>query len=126
MFSDGKTTYERVYATINPVIEAVFCQASECQMDGDYSIALQLYHEIIEKEPNNVKALQSIAEVHDLMGNHKEALFWYNKALDYDPYNAEVWYNKGMTLRKTGCHEEALSCIKKGISLAMSAPPPHY
>ena len=36
-----------------------------------------------------------------------------------DPHNAEVWYNKGMTLRKTGRHEEGLEHIRKGISLAM-------
>ena len=58
--------------------------------------------------------------------NHADALIWYDKALESDPYNAEVWYNKGMTLRKTGCQEEGLSCIQKGISLAMSAPSPRY
>lgn len=126
MLSEGNRSYDRIYATINPLIEGIFCKADECQMNGDYAVALELYREIVQKEPTNAKALQSIADVYDHMGNHQEALVWYTKALDYDPFNAEIWYNKGMTLRKTGCQEEGLSCIRKGISLAMSAPSPRY
>lgn len=95
-------------------------------MNGEYVIALRLYQEIVEKEPNNTRALQGLADVNDHMGNHDEALHWYNKALDFDPYNAEIWYNKGLTLRKTGYQEEGLMCIRKGISLAMSAPSPRF
>lgn len=126
MLTEGKITYERMYSTINPMVESVFCIASECQMKGDYARAFQLYQEVIEKEPCNVKAFLSMGDVNDHLGNHAEAILWYDKALEYDPYNAEVWYNKGMTLRKMGANEEGLSCIRKGISLAMSAPSPRY
>lgn len=95
-------------------------------MKGDYSIALLMYQEVFEKDPSNIKAVQSIADVYDHIGNHEEALVWYDKALEFDPYNAEIWYNKGMTLRKIGNQEEGLSCIREGISLAMSAPSPRY
>ena len=124
MSIEGKASYDRIYATINPVISSIFCKASECLINGEYSIALRLYQDIIEKEPNNLKALQGIADVLNHMGNHEEALIWYNKVLDYDPYNAEIWYNKGIILQKTGSHEEGLSSIRKGISLVMDASSP--
>ncbi len=126
MSTEGKSAYERMYATIDPMIESVFCSADDYQMQGDYEVAIRLYKEIIEKEPNNGRAFQRVADCLDHMGNHADALVWYDKVSESDPYNAEVWYNKGMTLRKTGCQEEGLSCIQKGISLAMSAPSPRY
>lgn len=126
MLTEGKSAYERMYATIDPMIESVFYTADECQIKGDYEVAIRLYKEIIEKEPSNGRAFMRVADCLDHMGNHADALIWYDKALESDPYNAEVWYNKGMTLRKTGCQEEGLSCIQKGISLAMSAPSPRY
>ena len=126
MLPEGKSAYERMYATIDPMIESVFCTADECQIKGDYEVAIRLYKEMIEKEPSNGRAFMRVADCLDHMGNHADALIWYDKALESDPYNAEVWYNKGMTLRKTGCQEEGLSCIQKGISLAMSAPSPRY
>jgi tetratricopeptide (TPR) repeat protein len=126
MSTEGKPTYERIYTTLNPMMESIFCKANECQMSGDYVIALRLYEEIIEKDPTNAKVFQGIADVHDHMGNYTEALIWYNKVLDYDPFNAEAWYNKGMTLRKAGNQEEGLNCIRKGITLAMSAPSPRF
>ncbi len=126
MSTEGTSVYERMYATIDPLIELVFCAADECQIRGEYEIAIRLYKEIIEKEPNNGRAFQKVADCLDHMGNHADALVWYDKALESDPYNAEVWYNKGMTLRKIGSQEEGLMCIQKGISLAMSAPSPRY
>ncbi|KAF5090928.1 tetratricopeptide repeat protein [Methanospirillum sp. J.3.6.1-F.2.7.3] len=126
MSTKGEMNQDRMYTTLNPMIEAIFCKATECQMKGDFADALLLYKEIVGKEPNNVRAFQSIADVLDHMGNHDEALVWYDRALEYDPNNAETWYNKGMTLRKTGCQEEGLSCIRKGISLAMNAPSPRF
>ncbi len=126
MLTEGKSAYERMYATIDPMIESVFCTADECQIKGDYEVAIRLYKEIIEKEPSNGRAFMRVADCLDHMGNHADALIWYDKALESDPYNAEGWYNKGMTLRKTGCQEEGLSCIQKGISLALSSPSPRY
>lgn len=120
MGTEGKTTYERISDIINPVPGSVFYMACECQMNGEFDNALRLYQKIVEKEPNNTKALQGIADVFSCMGNHEEALLWYGKALDYDPYNAEIWYNKGLALCKTGYNDEGYSCIRKGISLAMS------
>ncbi|NLV26107.1 MAG: tetratricopeptide repeat protein [Methanomicrobiales archaeon] len=118
MVTEGKTTYNRIFRELNPMNETIFYKAGVYQTNGEFSIALQLYREIIEKEPDNSKALQGIADVYCHMGNHKEALNWYNKALDNDPKNPEIWYNKGLTLRKMGHQEEGLSCIRKGFSFA--------
>lgn len=49
-------------------------------------------------------------------GNYKEALLFYEKGLEADPGNTDIWNNKGMTLVKLGRIDEARKCqqeIKK-------------
>jgi tetratricopeptide (TPR) repeat protein len=43
-------------------------------------------------------------------GNYKEALLFYDKGLEADPDNTDIWNNKGMTLVKLGRIDEARKC----------------
>ncbi|MDD1727909.1 MAG: tetratricopeptide repeat protein [Methanospirillum sp.] len=119
MTTEVISTPERTFVKIDPEIENALRDAHNYKMAGDYNLALNMFNEIIEKDPANARALHHKANVLDLMGKYTDALSCYNSALECDPYNAEIWYNKGMTLRKTGSHEEGLEHIRKGISMAM-------
>lgn len=46
-------------------------------------------------------------------GNYKEALFFYDKGLEADPENTDIWNNKGMALVKLGRIDEARKCQKE-------------
>jgi tetratricopeptide (TPR) repeat protein len=109
---------EAKFYTVNPLIECVLRDATDCQMNGEYETALRLYDEIIGKEPHNARALHNKANVLDMMGEYSEALRCYDEALECDPYNAELWYNKGVTLKKMGSLDEGTSHIRKGLSLS--------
>jgi hypothetical protein len=39
-------------------------------------------------------------------------------AIKLDPNSAEAWFNKGLTLKKLGKENEAMSCINRGIEFA--------
>ena len=43
-------------------------------------------------------------------GNYKEALIFYEKGLQVDPHNIDIWNNKGLALVKLGRIEEARQC----------------
>lgn len=119
MSAKENSSYDRIVTILDPNIECTLHNAHNCKMVGEYKIALKLFESVIEKDPENVRALHYKANVLDLMGNHSEAIRFYDTVLKYDPYHAEAWYNKGMTLKKMGSHEEGQDHIKKGISLAL-------
>ena len=53
------------------------------------------------------------------MGRLDDAVTCYNSALESDPCNAEIWYNKGITLKKQGRDSEASACMQNALSLAL-------
>lgn len=55
-------------------------------------------------------------------GNYKAALFCYNKGLEIDPNNCNLWNNKGFSLFKLGRKEEAQRCKEK-LQLLKNSPP---
>ncbi|NBT23047.1 tetratricopeptide repeat protein [bacterium] len=51
------------------------------------------------------------------MGEMKDAAACYRCAAEIDPGNAEAWQALGMSLVKLDCLEEAISALKKLVSL---------
>lgn len=54
-----------------------------------------------------------------MVGKLDEALACYDTALKLEPGDAEIWFNKGLTLKKIGREKDAVSCINHGIELAI-------
>lgn len=50
-------------------------------------------------------------------GNYNNALAEYNKAIEDDPNNNDIYYYRGTTFLKTGENDKALSDFKKSIEL---------
>ncbi len=92
-------------------------QAQEKAMAGDHFTAVKYLKEAIDTYPRNANAHLLMGNCQDCMDNVDEALASYDKALWIDPDNAEVWFNKGMTLKKIGNLKEATMCIEKCIDL---------
>ena len=39
------------------------------------------------------------------------------KRFEADPFHADAWFNKGMSLKRMGRENESLPCIEKAIDL---------
>jgi Flp pilus assembly protein TadD len=66
-------------------------------IQGNFEGAFSLYDRILEKEPKNVRAVNSKAVALQQAGKNDEALVWYDKALKIDPRDANALYNKACT-----------------------------
>jgi len=53
----------------------------------------------------------------DSEGEYEKAIIAYDHALQIDPTDAEVWYDKGETLKKMGKIAEANQCIETALNL---------
>jgi tetratricopeptide (TPR) repeat protein len=50
-------------------------------------------------------------------GKYEDALEIFEKALDLDPNNHEIWNQKGVALRSMGRYDEAVECFNKSLEL---------
>jgi tetratricopeptide (TPR) repeat protein len=50
-------------------------------------------------------------------GDYHNALEWSDKAIQINPNNANVWYNKGISLGSLNRYSEAIQCIDRAIQI---------
>jgi serine/threonine protein kinase len=60
------------------------------------------------------------------LGRNKEALTYFDKALEILPDFDAAWLNKGVVLAKTGRDEEALKCYAKAVEINPNSPDSWY
>ena len=58
-----------------------------------------------------------LGEVYSSLGNHKNAIASYNRAIEVEPNYAEAYNNLGVTLNKLGRNEEAITSLNRAIDL---------
>lgn len=92
-------------------------QAQEKAITGDHSSAVNYLKKAIDKYPRYAEAYALLGNCQECLDNHEDAISSYDKALQIDPGHAEAWFNKGMSLKKTGQNKEAAQCIEKSIDL---------
>jgi tetratricopeptide (TPR) repeat protein len=61
-----------------------------------YPLADSLYGIIADKEPNNAAALMHRGEIADMDSNYEQAATFFNKSLEIDPKQCDVWFNLGL------------------------------
>ena len=58
-----------------------------------------------------------------MLGSYKEALKYYDKILEIDPYNPDVWNARGNILTEMNCIEEAVKSYDRGLELCLEEKP---
>jgi TolB-like protein len=88
---------------------AVFAQA--CLLHGQYDLALQYGRRAVEINPNNQWNAADLGSFLTHVGEPDEALKWFSKAREIDPYFDAPWYwrEAGMACMTLGRYADALS-----------------
>ena len=84
---------------------------------GDLSKAEKIYTQILNKEPKNFDALQLKATLLYQSKKYKEALNFFNAAINLNADFAPLHKNHGNTLKKLNRLDEALFSYKRAIQL---------
>ena len=77
---------------------------------------IENYKEILRKDPNNLQANISIANLYFDTRQDLLAIEHYGKALAVDPGNVNVRTDMAVCYRRTGKHDKAIEELKKAIS----------
>ena len=84
---------------------------------GKLEEAAAAYRQILEQDPDSVKALNNLGNVLDDQGLPEQATECYRRALEIDSSFALIHYNLANTLHRTGHGFEAISCYLKALEL---------
>ena len=78
---------------------------------------LQLFLHVVKKNPTNKFAWNGLGLSYHYLNDEDKSIDAYNKALELDENYAEVYYNKGVSLKYRGNIEEAAPNYWKAIQL---------
>ncbi len=79
---------------------------------GSYKQAAKIFTSLLEEEPKSALLWNKLGNALLRMGNQKESLMFYEKALTLDADNREAIVNKGYVLMKQKKYDEAVKCAE--------------
>jgi len=84
--------------------------------------AKTLFQSCLALCPRHAKALQQLAHVHYLMGNHSTAEKFLKDSLDVDTDSDKSWHYLSLVYIELNQHDRAKECAKKAAQLEDSSP----
>ncbi len=51
------------------------------------------------------------------LGRPQDAILWFNRALEINPWDSNTWHSKGVALERLGKIEEAIACYDRALEL---------
>lgn len=85
--------------------------------DKQYDDASLILKEMLNRNPNDIRALNGIGIIEGNSGNYSDALTNFEKALSVDPLSIQTLLNKIVTLRKLELDKEALEVVGEVLKL---------
>jgi tetratricopeptide (TPR) repeat protein len=86
---------------------------------------LQMLKEEVAKHPDRMEYRIALANVSALTSDYSTAIAEYNKVLERNPKNSQVWLQLAETYRRSGDAGRAVDGLKKTIELAPNDVRPH-
>ncbi|GEM_PF-2499571 len=84
---------------------------------GNSQKAVDMYDNILKRNPNKMAALNNKGVILDSDGQYDNALQYFNEALNKVPENVHVLSNKGITLYKSEKYQQALECFDAALKI---------
>lgn len=85
---------------------------------GDLKGARKALQRAVELEPDDILALNTLAVVHDLEGQHQQAQDYYQQMLALNPDDAGVANNLGVSLMLLGKFAEAEAALRHAVDIS--------
>jgi tetratricopeptide (TPR) repeat protein len=87
--------------------------------------SLAQLHKLLAAEPNDPFLLYGLAQEHARLGNHTEALQWYDRCLVADPRYAYAYFHKARSQEALGDTPAAVETLRAGVQAARAAGDQH-
>ena len=84
---------------------------------GDYDVALSSCRDVIQRHPDDADAVHLAGYLHQMKGEHTDALRYFETAAQLAPQNAEVANNQASSLKALERFGEAAQHYRRAIAL---------
>lgn len=102
---------------LNPLMHyALKSKAFSMRFIPDLKASIVVLEQAIAIHPAG-EYFDDIAEVYSMMGKLQEAIPFHEKAVEYSPNDARLWYNYGTHMGQLGNYEKAVQLFDKALVL---------
>ncbi len=95
-------------------------QGAKLFNEQKYTEAIQVFEKVLEKDPENTKALYNIAISYIQLKDDDKALIYLNKTVEVNPFYEDAWYNIAYLLYKKGDFKGAVEAGYNGGTDALN------
>ena len=101
---------------LDPEVRINLSQANEAFVRNDFQVALNLYLEVIKKDPKNFSAYKTLGEIYKQQGRlHKCCNAWL-LAANIHPWDSQFWGNVAELSSELGHIDQAIYCYGRAIA----------
>jgi tetratricopeptide (TPR) repeat protein len=110
----------------HPDVKALIKDALAHEDAGDLTGAIEINQKVLQIEPKNVAAMNTIAGLYGKLGKFEEEIVWAKKAITVNPEYPLAYINYGNALGSLGKFSEAARAFEKAAQLDPKDPLPIY
>ncbi len=100
----------------SPGLEQLYQEGRAAYLSEDYETAAATFAQVVEIDPEHLKALINWGASLSRSGNAREAIPKFEQALARDPNHAAAMYNLGVSLQRLGEHEAAIAQYNQAVA----------
>lgn len=115
--AEGDSGLQPQDRTARENLKKAYDQAYGRQLEGKFEAARKGYLDILNQDPHNPYVLTNLGILSQNMARTREAISYFEKALEADPRFVPAAQNLGLSWLKLGNDEEAARWLEKSLSL---------
>ncbi len=108
------------------MIQNLFFAAVQAEESADKGRSIDLYHEILELEPDYAPASINLGTLHFHLRQYTQAEEYYRRATIADPAYVLAYFDLGNVLDELGRMDEAIAAYLQAVTLAPGYADAHY
>ena len=112
----GWSFYDSFFASQSPGQNA-YITGDKFFEDGDYARALEEYEIALKQEPDAPYLARAKARALMQLGRNEEALTWFDRAVNLQPFFGGTYANRGILYDRMGQYELAVADYKRALEL---------
>ena len=101
---------------LDPEVRENLSRANEAFVRNDFQVALNLYLEVIKKDPKNFSAYKTLGEIYKQQGRLNDCCNSWLLAANIHPWDTQFWGNVADLSAELGHKDQAIYCYGKAIT----------
>lgn len=101
---------------LDPEVRQNLSLANEAFVRNDFQVALNLYLEVIKKDPKNFNAYKTLGEIYKQQGSLNECCNYWLLAANIHPWDSQFWASVAELSNELGHIDQAIYCYTRTIS----------